>query len=153
MTLQGGAGNDVLIGGSKNDVLIGGDGDDSLSGGAGRDLLIGGAGEDTLNGDAGEDILIGGTTSHSGNHAALAAILAEWTSANNYATRISNLLNGGGANGSTQLNATTVQNDLNAADKLNGSAAAPNNTDLDWFFQSTGDVLDAINGETVTTAP
>lgn len=152
-TLSGGLGKDTLDGGADHDVVDGDADADSLIGNTGRDLLIGGAALDSVAGGADEDILIGGTTSHSGNHAALAAILAEWTSANNYATRISNLLNGGGANGSTQLNATTVQNDLNAADKLNGSAAAPNNTDLDWFFQSTGDVLDAINGETVTTAP
>jgi hypothetical protein len=120
-------------------------------GDTGRDLLIGGAAADTLAGGADEDILIGGTTSLSGNTAALTAIMAEWTSANTYATRIANLLNGGGANGTTTLNTTTVQNDANAADTLNGSAAAPNNSDLDWFFQSANDVLDAINGEVRTT--
>ncbi|MBC7815280.1 MAG: hypothetical protein IAG10_00100, partial [Planctomycetaceae bacterium] len=140
-----------LDGGADNDVLDGEADTDSLIGGTGRDLLIGGAVLDTLAGGADEDILIGGTTSHSGNAVALTAIMAEWTSANAYPTRITNLLNGGGANGSTVLNATTVQNDNNAADKINGSLATPNNTDLDWFFQSAGDVLDAINGEIRTT--
>lgn len=173
-TIQGGAGNDKLFGLAGDDTLSGGldkdtldggadhdvvDGDadtDSLIGNTGRDLLIGGAALDTVVGGADEDILIGGTSSHSGNATALAAIMAEWTSTNAYATRIANLLNGGGANGTTVLNATTVQNDANpanTADKLNGSALAPNNTDLDWFFQSSSDVLDAINGETVTTVP
>ena len=150
-TLDGGFGADTLDGGADNDVLDGNADADSLIGGTGRDLLIGGAALDIVAGGADEDILIGGTTSHSGNHSALAAIMAEWTSANSYAARIANLLSGGGANGSTVLNATTVQNDSNTADKLNGSPAAPNNTDLDWFFQSSGDVLDAINGETKTT--
>ena len=150
-TLLGGLGADTLDGGADNDVLDGQADADSLIGGIGRDLLIGGMGLDTLAGGADEDILIGGTTSHSGNGSALAAIMAEWTSTNAYATRIANLLNGGGANGSTLLNATTAQNDSNAADKINGSLAAPNNTDLDWFFQSVNDVLDAINGEVRTT--
>jgi Ca2+-binding RTX toxin-like protein len=150
-TLTGGLGADTLDGGADNDVLDGEADADSLVGGTGRDLLIGGTSTDTLNGGADEDILIGGTTSLSGNSAALAAVMAEWTSANSYATRIANLLNGGGANGSTKLNTTTVQNDSDAADTLNGSLAAPNNTDLDWFFQSASDVLDAINGELRTT--
>ena len=150
-TLSGGLGADTLDGGADNDVLDGEADTDSLIGGTGRDLLIGGAAIDTLAGGTDEDILIGGTTSYSGNAVALTAIMAEWTSTNPYPTRIANLLSGGGANGSTVLNATTVQNDNNAADKINGSLAAPNNTDLDWFFQSAGDVLDAINGEVRTT--
>ena len=149
-SLLGGLGADTLDGGTDNDVLDGEADADSLMGGTGRDLLIGGAAADTLVGGADEDILIGGTTSLSGNTAALTAIMAEWTSANSYATRIANLLNGGGANGTTKLNTTNVQNDANAADTLNGSAVAPNNSDLDWFFQSANDVLDAINGEVRT---
>ena len=151
-TLDGGLGADTLDGGADNDVLDGNADADSLIGGTERDLLIGGAGLDIVAGGADEDSLIGGTTSHSGNYAALAAIMTEWTSANSCAIRIANLLSGGGANGSTVLNVTTVQNDPNnAADKLNGSVPAPNNTDLDWFFQSSGDVLDALNRETKTT--
>ncbi len=151
VTLQGNGGDDVLIGGSKND---------SLNGGTGRDLLIGGAGGDAINGGADEDLLIGGTTTASGGTAAnvadlaaLSAIMAEWTrtGANSaYLVRIANLLNGVGPN-STKLNSTTVQNDSSTADNLNGSLVALDNTDLDWFFKSSGDVLDAINGETVTT--
>jgi len=47
LSLDGGAGNDVLTGGSGSDGLAGGDGHDSLRGGAGNDLLRGGAGNDT----------------------------------------------------------------------------------------------------------
>ncbi|MBW4553325.1 MAG: hypothetical protein KME35_19760 [Aphanocapsa sp. GSE-SYN-MK-11-07L] len=46
LTLEGGAGNDVLTGSSGNDVLVGGDGDDGLIGGLGADTLTGGAGRD-----------------------------------------------------------------------------------------------------------
>ena len=128
VTLQGGNGDDVLIGSSKNDSLIGG---------AGRDLLIGGAGTDMLGGNAGDDILIGGTISLSVD--ALNLIMAEWTSANDYASRVTNLLNGVGTNGTIKLNNSTLQNDSSAAAKLTGSS------DLDWFFQSSGDVLVDLN--------
>lgn len=126
VTLNGGNGDDVLVGGTK---------DDSLIGGGGRDLLIGGAGKDTLSGDADDDILIGGNSSASNNVAALNAIMAEWTSGNDYATRVGFLLTGGGANGSTKLSAT---ND-SAADRLTGGS------ELDWFFSSSGDVLVDFN--------
>lgn len=49
-------------------------------------------------GESSNDILIGGTSTHSGNMSVLDAIMAEWTSENSYAKRVSNLLNGGGAN-------------------------------------------------------
>ncbi len=151
VTLQGNGGDDLLIGGLKND---------SLDGGTGRDVLIGGAGIDSINGGTDEDILIGGTTTASGgatrnvaDFVALNAIMAEWsrTDANSlYANRIANLQDVGvGSNAATKLNSTTVQND-SAKDTLKGSLPAPNNTDLDWFFQSSSDVLDAIANETKT---
>ena len=130
VTLQGGNGDDVLIGGSKND---------SLFGGAGRDVLIGGLGADTIGGGTGDDLLIGGTSSLSSNIAALNAIMAEWTSTNSYAARVANLRNGGGANGTTKLDTTTVQNDSSAADCLIGGS------EMDWFFQSVSDVLVDFN--------
>ena len=62
-----------------------------------------------------------------------------------YADRIRHLTSGGAgsANGSTRLNSSTVKND-SRPDSVNGGS------DLDWFFQSAADVLDAINGETKT---
>jgi Ca2+-binding RTX toxin-like protein len=48
ITLDGGAGNDLLIGGAGDDIINGGDGDDVLIGGPGIDTLNGGAGDDTL---------------------------------------------------------------------------------------------------------
>ena len=131
VTLKGGNGDDVLIGGWLND---------SLDGGSGRDVLIGGNGADTLAGGEGDDILIGGTSSLSNNVAALNAIMSEWSNlSNNYATRVANLLNGGGANGATKLASPTTQNDSAAADKLSAGAG------FDWFFQSANDVLQDFN--------
>jgi Ca2+-binding RTX toxin-like protein len=49
LTVDGGAGDDVLIGGAGDDILLGGDGDD---------LLIGGPGLDTLDGGPGHNIVI-----------------------------------------------------------------------------------------------
>jgi VCBS repeat-containing protein len=113
--LRAGTGNATLTGGSGNNVLIGGSGNDTLSGGSGRDLLIGGKGADSLNGNRGDDILISGTTSFSANDAALAAIMAEWTSSRSYATRVTNLSGTGTGprlNGSNFLVAgTTVSTD------------------------------------------
>lgn len=57
VTLDGGAGNDVLLGGAGDDILIGGLGDDTLVGGAGDDTLTGGGGADTIDGGAGTDTL------------------------------------------------------------------------------------------------
>jgi len=47
-TIDGGAGNDVLVGQRGDDTLIGGDGNDTLNGADGADLLLGGAGNDLL---------------------------------------------------------------------------------------------------------
>ena len=62
LTLEGGAGNDILIGGAGNDTLLGGDGDDVLIGGDGNDVMDGGAGDDVIIGGPGDDIEIQGFT-------------------------------------------------------------------------------------------
>jgi len=100
-----GDGNDSLYGGQGNDVLVGGSGNDYLSAGGGRNLLIGGRGADTIFDPWSEDIVIAGYTSYDHNEAALAAIMAEWTSSNDYATRIAHLRGdlAGGLNGSVFL--------------------------------------------------
>ena len=143
VTLNGNGGDDVLIGGSKKD---------QLNGGAGRDILIGGLEADTLNGGSDEDILIGGTSTHSTNVATLNAIMAEWSRTDlDYAARVAKLRDTGVSNGTIKLNSSSVQNDANAADILNGGHSSPTEG-LDWFFQSTNDVLDAINGVEIKTA-
>jgi Ca2+-binding RTX toxin-like protein len=48
LTLDGGAGDDLLVGGDGNDTLFGRDGDDILIGGPGQDTLDGGPGVNVL---------------------------------------------------------------------------------------------------------
>jgi len=48
----------TLDGGAGDDVLIGGDGDDQLLGGAGDDVLIGGPGNDTIDGGPGDNVVL-----------------------------------------------------------------------------------------------
>lgn len=93
---------------------------------------------DKLNGNGGDSILIGAITDYDLGNAALTfnskvaaldAIMAQWGSANSYATRVSNL--------SSALNTTKVHDDA-AVDTLFGDLAP----DLDWFFAKLGqDVL------------
>src|SRR5262249_54232815 len=121
----GGAGNDKLTGDANSNILLGGKGNDTLSGGAGRDLLLGGLGNDALNGGGDDDILIGGTTSYDANPAALDALMAEWRRTDQtYAQRHTHLRLGGGLNGTTLLNTTTVHDA--GTDTLTGG------TGLDW---------------------
>jgi Ca2+-binding RTX toxin-like protein len=139
-TLHGGHGHDRLKGGAGHDSLFGEAGDDLLAGSHGRDLLIGGLGADRLVGNADEDILISGTTDFDEHEAALAAIMAEWSSARSYSQRTSNISGaisgntfGGRTNGNYFLNTepssgpVTVHDD-GAKDMLTGAAGQ------DWFF-------------------
>lgn len=80
ITIDGGAGNDILVGNGGN----------VLKGGLGRDLLIAGALASILEGGADEDILVGGRLNDI-SPANLAAIMAEWTSAGGYDARVANL--------------------------------------------------------------
>jgi Ca2+-binding RTX toxin-like protein len=48
LTVDGGAGDDVINGSAGNDVLIGGDGNDVIDGGQGNDVAFMGAGDDTF---------------------------------------------------------------------------------------------------------
>jgi Ca2+-binding RTX toxin-like protein len=48
LTVDAGAGNDVLVGSAGDDVLFGRDGDDTLVGGPGLDILDGGNGNNTV---------------------------------------------------------------------------------------------------------
>jgi hypothetical protein len=145
--LYGDAGNDTLHGGAGDDVLVGGAGKDELEGGQGRDLLIGGLGADTLIGNADDDLLIAGTTAFDSHDVALGAVMAEWTSARDYATRVANLKGTGSgprANGNNFLKASgpevTVFDD-GAVDVLTGSGGD------DWYFANlVGGVLDQVKG-------
>jgi Ca2+-binding RTX toxin-like protein len=71
LTVDGGAGNDVLRGSDGNDVILGGDGNDDVDGGRGADTELLGGGDDTtlwLPGEA-SDVIDGG-----GGHDGLAFI-------------------------------------------------------------------------------
>ncbi len=141
--LYGQAGNDKLIGGVGNNILVGGDGNDTIVARFGRNILIGGDGKDTLVGNAGDDILIAGSTAHDEDDAALQAILDEWSSGNDYNTRVDNIRNGTGVNGPFVLDDTTVLDDA-VRDTLTGSAG------LDWFWIGTNDsIKDKASGEIV----
>jgi Ca2+-binding RTX toxin-like protein len=69
-TIDGGAGNSLILGSSGadliraqqgNDCVVGGGGDDDLRGNQGRDVLVGGPGNDALDGGQGNnDICYGG---------------------------------------------------------------------------------------------
>jgi Ca2+-binding RTX toxin-like protein len=122
--LYGGGGKDRLKGGAGHDVLSGGAEDDLLLGGGGRDLLLGGTGADRLIGNADDDILIAGFTTYDDQVAAISALIAEWTSDNDYATRVSNLRT---SFLKTEGDGATVFDD-GAADVLTGSSGQ------DWFF-------------------
>ncbi len=130
-TLIGGPGNDTVTGGGGDDVLIGGVQNDRLFGQSGRELLIGGAGTDSLDGGADDDILLPGTSAFTNPaiaDAALASIMAEWTRTDaDYTTRVNHLRSGGGLNGTSVLNATTVIDD-SSVDALLGGLGS------DWFF-------------------
>jgi Ca2+-binding RTX toxin-like protein len=143
----------VLLGGGGDNLLVGGAGDDLLVGGLGRDLLIGGRGSDLIVGGRGDDILIASSSSYDHNDLALRSILTEWTSADNYPTRVGAILGEGGSgqhlNGAYFFNSSTVQSDTDI-DVLYGGSGR------DWFLASPGvgsgsrDVAFVNTNETVT---
>jgi ELWxxDGT repeat protein len=148
----GSAGNNYLQGGGGNDVLIGSVGNDTLVAGSGRDLLDGGGGSDLLEGKSGSDILIGGPTvfddaaGNIGSEAALNAIMAEWTSTHDYLTRVNNVVNGGGLNGTNTLSAGVTVFDDGGADVLQGGAGQ------DLYFAGLTDTVNHHHAnETVIT--
>ena len=127
--LFGGDGNDVLHGGGGNDVLLGGAGHNLLLGGRGRDLLAAGGDSSLAIGDAGDDILIAGDLNFADLDAALTAIMAEWTSADSFATRVADLNSGGGLNGNYLLSLSAGTVSLSQANDLLLGGGGDN-----WFF-------------------
>ena len=121
--LLGNAGNDNLGGAGGNDVLVGGDDNDMLNGNAGNDVMIGGNGADQLVAGTGEDILLGGTSTYDDDEVALAAIIADWSTTDDYDTRVDTLLFG-------NFDFANVTVDDGSVDKLTGQSG------LDWFLRS-----------------
>jgi hypothetical protein len=98
----GGAGVYNILVGNGGNVLTGGDGR--------RNLLIAGASASTLQGGNDDDILIGGATAYDteAGMVSLQAIMNYWSStADDYATRVANLMSG---NGVPLFDATVVTN-------------------------------------------
>jgi hypothetical protein len=61
VSVDGGAGNDLITAGPADDVVNGGSGDDTLNGGDGYDVVLGGGGADLVDGQRGNDTeLLGG---------------------------------------------------------------------------------------------
>ena len=99
-------------------------------------------------GNANDDILIAGRTTFDDIDAALAGILAEWTSSRDYATRVANLQGTGSGtdydnrqNGNYFLQANTTVLDDGIQDVLTGSSGQ------DWFWANYqgGGVLDKLS--------
>jgi Ca2+-binding RTX toxin-like protein len=147
--LMGGAANDTLNGRAGHDVLVGGAGNDTLTGGMGQNVLIGGEGADRLVAGGG-DILVAGPTLFDADAAGLEAILAEWTSARAYRTRVANLRGENGPLFGVRLNGNYFLRtggsgqtafDDGARDVLVGGLGA------DWFLLNrTGGVADVLSG-------
>ncbi len=150
--LFGGRGDDKLRGGKGDDVIIGGLGDDVMDGQRGRDLLIGGQGADKIKGNQDEDILLGGLTTYDEHLTALCAIMEEWTSEHDFATRVEHLMgtSSDGANGSFLLSAdasvapVTVYNDGDE-DRMTGGSGA------DWLLGGDEDDIRSLNVDDVFT--
>ncbi len=135
--IRGSQGRNTLTGNSLGNILIGGAGANTIVGGSGPSILIGGTGKATVTGGSGNDIIIAGYTDYDASSLAfdqaLDSILAEWQSGNSYTTRISNIKNGGGLNGSNTFvwGVTVHDNSTSSANKLTG-AGEP--SAQNWFF-------------------
>jgi hypothetical protein len=140
--LFGGSGNNFLVAGDGNDVLVGGTGNDTLIGGRGRDLLIGGGGKDVLFSESDQNIVIGGSTAFDQDQAALAAIMAEWTSDHDRNTRIANLSGtGSGPSFDSRLNGNIFLTANGAAATVldDGVRDRLYVEELDWWFAGVHD--------------
>jgi hypothetical protein len=143
--VHGGNHGNTLKGNSQGNILIGGLGTNTITGGSGMSILILNKGSGTVTGGSSAgDILIGDSTNYdtmtAANEKALMGILAEWQSADSYATRFHdiNTGSGGGLNGTAKLNwALTVKDD--AAPDAAVTLTAKTTSGLDWFFADTND--------------
>jgi Ca2+-binding RTX toxin-like protein len=136
--IYGGQGNDVLWGGGGPSVIVGGAGSNNLYGGLGRSVLIAGAGASLLSAGRGDAILVAGTANYDANDAALLAILAEWNSSENYATRAADIQGAGNdplaQNGPYYLNAATVSSNGRVNHLVTGGGLA-------MFFRNSRDIV------------
>jgi hypothetical protein len=143
--VHGGNHGNTLKGNSQGNILNGGSGSNTITGGSGLSILILNKGSGTVTGGSSAgDILIGDSTNYdtmtAANEKALMGILAEWQSADSYATRFHdiNTGTGGGLNGIAKLNwGVTVKDD--AAPDAAVTLAGKTTSGLDWFFADIND--------------
>jgi hypothetical protein len=98
-------------------------------------------------GNSGDDIMIAGTTAYDNNEAALAAIMAEWTSARNYADRVANL-SGTGSGSSANSHVFLIASGPSATVFANTSVnVLHGGSGMNWYFaKQSGSVLDVLTG-------
>jgi hypothetical protein len=139
--VRGGSGGNTLTGDSAGNILIGGTGADTINGGSGASILIGDKGADNVVGGSGNDIIIGGWTNYDAsapvNDLALEKILAEWQSADTFATRVADIKAGTGLTGGNKLVWGSTVHDDGVANTLTGLASSTTN----WFFKGTKDTI------------
>lgn len=83
--VRGGLGNDTLDGGADDDLLYGEVGADLMYGRQGNDVLIGGDGNDTIYGSTGADLILSGKIDASlDDDLALLALLDDWSNGGDY---------------------------------------------------------------------
>ena len=149
---------DQLFGGPGNDFIDGGAGPDLIDGGDDRDFLVSGpsgTGQslgDTILGRSGEDILVSGELLFDLEEFddAVEAIMAEWTSSRDYATRVANISGTGGGprdNGDYFLQPGITVDGNFVADELTGGTG-----ELDWFLYTLGqDLIDDLEQNEIET--
>jgi hypothetical protein len=130
-----------VFGGQGNNILVGDGNDNYLRGGSGRDILISGGGSSTLQAGSGEAILISARYTGSTSRTALDALMAEWSATydainaqNDFNIRANHLRWGGGLNGSTVLNGSTLVGQSYVTRLITG-------TGPDFYFFDPLDVL------------
>jgi hypothetical protein len=146
--LYGGKGGGILTAtGSGNNVLIGGPGANKLTdNGTGSNILIGGGGPNTIYGN-GNDILLSGTTVYdadtAANHAALDAILSEWSSNDPYNQRWFKIQEGIAVGSNTYgLNQKTVRSNGKSSTVSDG----PTQSNYEnWFIVNAKDAVTQRN--------
>jgi hypothetical protein len=150
----------TLIGDAQGNILIGGSGTNTIVGGSGSSLLIGGSGHGTIKGGTKTDILIAGTTTYNATTTvgqnSLMAILAELQSADTFAQKVSDIINGNNSGGGSDLNGSnkltwgisgaTVKPSTGAF-TLSGDTAVA--TTADWFFSASPSTVSDFNDDGV----
>ena len=153
-------GTNILTGDAQGNILIGGSGANTLVGGSGGSLLIGGSGNGRITGGSRSDILIAGTTTYNATTTAgqdaLMSILAELQSADTFAQKVSDLINGNASGGGSDLNggnkltwggsSPTVKASTGAF-TLSGDPSA--SSAADWFFSNAFSAVKDFNDDGV----